>query len=80
MVFYCELSLLNAVSWRDGGFNVVLRMMDLNEGEIRLLKMKKRKDRIITGQTKFSPTIPNKNSSLFVLFYRYIVEVNEWYY
>ena len=43
MVFYCELSLLNDVSWRDGGFNVVLRMMDLNEGEIRLLKMKKGK-------------------------------------
>lgn len=43
MVFYCELSLLNAVSWRDSGFNVVLRMMDLNEGEIRLLKMKKGK-------------------------------------
>ena len=43
IVFYCELSLLNAVSWKDGGFNVVLRMMDLNEGEIRLLKMKKEK-------------------------------------
>ena len=43
IVFYCELSLLNAVPWRDGGFNVVLRMMDLNEGEIRLLKMKKEK-------------------------------------
>lgn len=43
IVFYCELSLLNAVSWGDGGFNVVLRMMDLNEGEIRLLKMKKEK-------------------------------------